>query len=251
MQSWRGRGEANGRVEIERRKEAGSLPTMPAPWEGKHGAKRIQAEFQHMCRSIAEGNMPQVHNLRLVDDNLFQWRFELKNFDEDMPGGKALNKDLEELREKHGQDHVLMEILFEEQYPTVPFFLRVVSPRCQWYTGHVRKPIRSLVDEGNMDCHPPAGNKLSLFCSINNACCEVQESRIIVPEQQGTNFVTQFRSLRGSRGGLKRRICSRLAWPASSSQPLVPCWVVLTAMRRAHHHVVGKFTAEICADGRS
>lgn len=110
-------------------------------WEGKHGAKRIQAEFLYLTKLIAQGNMPQVHNLRLLDDNLFQWRFELKNFDEDMPGGKALNQDLKDLKEKHGQDHVLMEILFKEDYPTDPFFLRVVSPRCQWYTGHVRQFI--------------------------------------------------------------------------------------------------------------
>jgi len=30
-----------------------------------------------------------------------------------------------------------MEISFKLSYPADPFFLRVVSPRCVWYTGHV------------------------------------------------------------------------------------------------------------------
>jgi hypothetical protein len=53
----------------------------------------------------------------------------VKNFDEDLPGGKQLNKDLQELSRKHGQDFLYMEALFPDDYPTMPFFLHIITPR--------------------------------------------------------------------------------------------------------------------------
>lgn len=41
-------------------------------------------------------------------------------------------------------DHLLMELTFPSDYPHHPFFLRVVKPRCQWYTGHVTAGGKSL-----------------------------------------------------------------------------------------------------------
>ncbi|KXZ48861.1 hypothetical protein GPECTOR_25g446 [Gonium pectorale] len=109
-----------------------SRPAVDAPWKKFNGAKRLQAEFKALQRSpLAAGDKPQV------DDNLFRWRFRVKNFDEDVAAGKTLNQDLRELARKHGQDHLLMEVQFPPDYPTNPFFLRVVSPRCVMYTGHV------------------------------------------------------------------------------------------------------------------
>ena len=46
-------------------------------------------------------------------------------------GGKDLNADLQQLHRKHGQDHILLEISFPTDYPTHPFTLRIVSPRCK------------------------------------------------------------------------------------------------------------------------
>ena len=46
-------------------------------------------------------------------------------------GGKDLNDDLRQLYRKHGQDHILLEISFPADYPTHPFMLRIVSPRCK------------------------------------------------------------------------------------------------------------------------
>lgn len=113
------------------------MKKMSLNWKGAYGAKRLQAEFMHLSHMIQSGEMPQVHDLELVGDDLMKWRFKVKNFDEDIPGGRSLNQDLRYLSRKFGQDHLLMEITFEHDYPTTPFFLRLVSPRCEWYTGHV------------------------------------------------------------------------------------------------------------------
>ncbi len=57
------------------------------------------------------------------------WRLKLKNFPKGTKGGRELNADLEKLRRDHGQDHLLMEIDFPSNYPALPPFMRIVSPK--------------------------------------------------------------------------------------------------------------------------
>eukprot|EP00775_Hariotina_reticulata_P008971 gene8971-9146_t len=106
-------------------------------WKNLKGVKRIQAEFRHLTREVAAGKLNFIRDLTLVDDTLSSWRFKLHNFDEDIPGGKDLNADLLRLKQMYGQDHLLMEVQFPKDYPHEPLFIRVVSPRCRMYTGHV------------------------------------------------------------------------------------------------------------------
>ena len=61
----------------------------------------------------------------------------MKDFDNDCEGGVVLNADLETLDSMYGQDHIKLEISFPDDYPTKPFFIRVITPRCMMYTGHV------------------------------------------------------------------------------------------------------------------
>lgn len=49
--------------------------------------------------------------------------------------GRLLNEDLAQLWYKHERDHLLLEAAFPSSYPDAPFTLRVVQPRCVWYTG--------------------------------------------------------------------------------------------------------------------
>ena len=58
-------------------------------------------------------------------------------------GGQDLNADLRQLRQKHGQDHILLEIGFPADYPTQPFSLRIVSPRCMCVSSWSSKPSRA------------------------------------------------------------------------------------------------------------
>jgi hypothetical protein len=94
-------------------------------------------QFKYMTKLIQQNPNGQLHDLETVNDDVRKWRLKLKNFDDDVPGGKQLNKDLAKLKQRHGMDHLLMELQFPSDYPNEPFFLRIVAPRCQWYTGHV------------------------------------------------------------------------------------------------------------------
>ena len=107
------------------------------PWQHLSGIKRITSEFKHLHRSVQNGQSNQLSNLILVNDEVTQWRFELKNFDDSVATGHQLNQDLQQLMSQHHQDFLLMELTFPQAYPQEPPFLRVVSPRCVWYTGHV------------------------------------------------------------------------------------------------------------------
>lgn len=44
---------------------------------------------------------------------------------------------MEYYTEETGRDTVLLEVLFPEDYPTGPPFIRVVYPRFHQYTGHI------------------------------------------------------------------------------------------------------------------
>jgi len=47
-----------------------------------------------------------------VDDNVSVWRIKVASFDEDLPAGRQLNRDLAQLRRQFGADHghVLLEL---------------------------------------------------------------------------------------------------------------------------------------------
>ncbi|MEW5316517.1 MAG: hypothetical protein WDW38_007887 [Sanguina aurantia] len=111
-----------------------------ASWVQMTGIRRIVAEFRHLGRLISSSQLPQVSHLELVDEeDMFRWRVRVKGFDSDLPAGAALNEDLRQLQISHKQDYISLEVHFPpgDGYPALPFFLRVVTPRCVMYTGHV------------------------------------------------------------------------------------------------------------------
>ena len=115
-----------------------SVTAEQAPaWVGARGTKRVMMEYQALARAIADGSAPCAELTMPDERNVCCWRFALRDFDSDMPGGAALNADLARLAREHGQDHLLCEVSFPSDYPSRPFALRLISPRCAWYTGHV------------------------------------------------------------------------------------------------------------------
>ncbi|GLC47365.1 hypothetical protein PLESTF_001277600 [Pleodorina starrii] len=111
--------------------------TTSAPWASFSGVRRVTAEYRAFLRNSQGSKTPHIFDLTTVNDNILCWRFRVKDFDEDVQAGQQLNNDLREMGRLFGQDNILMEVNFPEDYPTNPFFMRVVSPRCVMYTGHV------------------------------------------------------------------------------------------------------------------
>ncbi|GAX74128.1 hypothetical protein CEUSTIGMA_g1577.t1 [Chlamydomonas eustigma] len=153
------------------------------PWKGQYGHKRVVKEFKHVSSLIDGGNLPQISNLTMHQDIVNTWRFQVKNFDEDLPGGKQLNIDLLELSKTHGQDFLLMEAQFPNDYPTMPLFLRIITPRCCWYTGHVTAGgsicIEALVNTGTASGWQPSMTFEGVMTLVltNMVDCEVAEVR--------------------------------------------------------------------------
>ncbi|GMH34444.1 hypothetical protein BSKO_02278 [Bryopsis sp. KO-2023] len=200
-------------------------------FKGLNGTKRIIAEYTYIYKLIEDGHSPHLSDLTLVGDNILTWQFKVKNFDEDIPGGAALNADLRKLNEKHQQDHLLLEATFPMDYPTEPFFLRVISPRCVWYTGHVTAGgsicIESLTHSGT----PGSWNRDFSFEAIMN----VVTTNMI--DCESVQVVT--RTGPGGRSGPLRidhdhRYCSSVMSPYSMSE-------AKSAFQRTlrHHSQVG------------
>eukprot|EP00882_Tetradesmus_deserticola_P020886 GHRQ01022574.1.p3 GENE.GHRQ01022574.1~~GHRQ01022574.1.p3 ORF type:complete len:104 (+),score=46.89 GHRQ01022574.1:420-731(+) len=103
---------------------------MAAPaWKSLKGMRRVQAEFKHFSADIESRKFDFIQELSLAGDNLLTWQLNLHNFDNDLPGGKQLNQDLQCLHTMYDQDHIVMQIEFPKDYPHQPFFVRLVSPR--------------------------------------------------------------------------------------------------------------------------
>ena len=133
-----------------------------AAFLNKNGSARVQAELTALHRAMRRGSLPNFRNLRLEGDetSLMVWRVEaVAPFDVDLPGGRALNQDLAALAQRFGpqNDHILLELRFPQDYPSRPFLLRVVSPRCQMYTGEGLRPRLGgevSAQGGSMDLGP-------------------------------------------------------------------------------------------------
>ena len=66
------------------------------------------------------------------EKNLYRWRCKMYP-----PKDSQVHKDLMSISKKIGIDHILLEILFPNEYPNDPPFIRVLKPRFMLRTGHV------------------------------------------------------------------------------------------------------------------
>ncbi|WAR24474.1 UBC3-like protein [Mya arenaria] len=63
-----------------------------------------------------------------IEDNIYQWRVKLAQFEE----GSDLAKDLAEIMRRHGYDYIEMEMMFEiDLFPFYPPLVKVLRPRLQ------------------------------------------------------------------------------------------------------------------------
>jgi hypothetical protein len=60
----------------------------------------VQAEYKHLDADIRANKFGFVKELSLPGDDLHVWELKLCAFDDDLPGGKALNQDLARLKQQ-------------------------------------------------------------------------------------------------------------------------------------------------------
>ena len=107
------------------------------------GIRRIQSELKNLRKSMNDPQRPLfgVANSLSQDekgrDNNYIIQLNLSNFNSGCAASDNLNEDLKLLAKRGGKDHIKLEILIPKNYPNDPPFVRVVYPRCKWYTGHV------------------------------------------------------------------------------------------------------------------
>ena len=134
------------------------------PWQGKRGTARMFAEMSALRKWKGS---PRVFDIEMVQDRADKWRFSVNGFDNDCSAGRNLNADLRKLR---GQSCIKMEITFPSDYPTRPFFLRCVSPRFCWYTGHVTAGgaicIEALTTSGSPGSWNPSLNVEAILHTV-------------------------------------------------------------------------------------
>ncbi|XP_060518589.1 ubiquitin-conjugating enzyme E2Q-like protein CG4502 [Cylas formicarius] len=94
--------------------------------EGAHNktvrARRLMKEF-HDLQRICKSKTDPVFTVELIDDNLFEWYVKLYKLDDD----SELMGDMTEL----GIRYILLHLVFPENFPFAPPFVRVISPRIE------------------------------------------------------------------------------------------------------------------------
>lgn len=70
------------------------------------------------------------------DKNIFEWEVKMFNFEKDNPKA-PLTKDLQKYKKQYGEDCLTFSVTFPQEYPFAPPFIRLVSPRFQFRTGHI------------------------------------------------------------------------------------------------------------------
>ncbi|ODM97979.1 Ubiquitin-conjugating enzyme E2 Q2 [Orchesella cincta] len=83
---------------------------------------RLMKELRDIYRS--DTFKKGIYSIDLINDSLYEWKIKLKGVDKDSP----LYADLMTLKEREGKDFIELNMLFKENYPFEPPFVRVVHP---------------------------------------------------------------------------------------------------------------------------
>lgn len=83
---------------------------------------RLMKELRDIYRSDAVKD--NTYTIELVDDSIYEWNITLRSVDPDSP----LQKDLLQMQEKDNTAGIQLNVLFHENYPFTPPFIRVVYP---------------------------------------------------------------------------------------------------------------------------
>lgn len=121
---------------------AGTIVQQTKQRQGKRGAKRLMGEIKQMtARNGMRGDDGLLFNFQLVNESINIWRISLPmedNFrDPDYKETSSQQPQIYQDARRYKISTLEMEITFPEDYPFGPPFVRVVSPRFQFMTGHI------------------------------------------------------------------------------------------------------------------
>ncbi|CAH0557750.1 unnamed protein product [Brassicogethes aeneus] len=85
-------------------------------------ARRLMKEFRDL-QKLQSSKKDPVFTVELVDDNLFEWHVKVWKIDLE----SDLGNDMKEL----GINFILLHLIFPENFPFAPPFMRVISPRVE------------------------------------------------------------------------------------------------------------------------
>lgn len=85
-------------------------------------SRRLMKEFKDLQR-LQNSRSDPVFTVELVDDNLYEWHVKLLKIDTE----SDLGSDLKEL----GLTFILLHLIFPENFPFAPPFMRVITPRIE------------------------------------------------------------------------------------------------------------------------
>jgi len=100
---------------------------------GKGSAPATKRIFKELTKLSKLDSSEYGFEATPVDDNLYRWIVKLFGFGDT----SAIGKNLELHNKKFGYGHIELEIIFPQNFPWDPPFIRVVRPRFQYRTGHV------------------------------------------------------------------------------------------------------------------
>lgn len=83
---------------------------------------RLMKELREIYRS--QNFKDGIFTVELVNDCLYEWHVKLHKVDPD----SALHNDMQLLKEKEGREFILLHMMFKENFPFEPPFVRVVHP---------------------------------------------------------------------------------------------------------------------------
>ncbi|KAG9511344.1 Ubiquitin-conjugating enzyme E2 Q2 [Fragariocoptes setiger] len=93
-----------------------------SPYGSVQATDRLMKELREVYKS--DSYKSGIFTVDLVDDSLYEWHIKLTIADKD----SQLHQDLKQLKERGGNDHVLLNLLYNDSYPFTPPFVRIVYP---------------------------------------------------------------------------------------------------------------------------
>jgi len=95
--------------------------------------KRLMQEYKQLLRSNDFQNIVEVN---FKGDNQYEWRIKFDVLKYEL--SKELRADFEDWAKRCKSNPVMeFEVLYSDQFPFSPPFIRVIKPRFQFRTGHV------------------------------------------------------------------------------------------------------------------